>query len=58
MENSAALWKSLMKRIKRIGPTMDPWRTPVFLVLSEDLALLKLVCYFLSTRNDLNDPFV
>ena len=42
-----SLWKPLMKRIKRIGPIIDPWGTPILISLSEDLILLIVVCCFL-----------
>ena len=54
VEDSTALWKSLMKRIKGIGANIDPWGTPILIVLSKELVLLIVVCCFLSSRNDLN----
>ena len=43
-----------MKRIKKIEPRIDPWGNPILKGLSEDLALLIVVCDFLSSRNDLS----
>ena len=57
VEKSTALWKSLMKRIKRIGLNINPWGTPILTSLSEDLVLLIVVCYFLPSRNDLSHLF-
>ena len=52
MENLTAFWKSLMKIIKTIEANIDPWVTPILIGLSEDRALLILVCCFLSPMND------
>ena len=57
VEKSTALWKSLIKRIKRIGSNIDPWGTPILISLSEDLVLLIVVCCFLPSRNDLSHLF-
>ena len=54
MEQSTALWKSL---IKRIGPNINPCGTPILTSLSEDLVLLIVVCYFLPSMNDLSHLF-
>ena len=37
VENSTALWKWLMKRIKGIGSNTDPGGTPIITGLLEDL---------------------
>ena len=39
---------------KENGPNIDPWGTPILIGLSEDVALLKVICCFLSSRNDIN----
>ena len=39
-----------MKRIKRIGLNIDPCRTLILPGLSEDLALLIVICCLLSSR--------
>ena len=54
VEKSTALWKSLMERIKRIGPNINPWGLKV---QSGDLVLLIVVWCFLSSRNDLSHLF-
>ena len=46
-----------MKRIKRIGPNIDPWETSILIGLSKDLALFIVVWCFLSPRDDLNHLF-
>ena len=46
-----------MKRIKITGPNIDPWGTPIIIGLSEDLALLIVVCCFLSSKDDLTHLF-
>ena len=46
-----------MKRIKKIGPNIDPWGTLILTGLSEDLALLIVICCLLFSRNDLNHLF-
>lgn len=46
-----------MKIIKRIGPNIDPWEAPILTGLSENLALLIVVCCFQSSRKDLNYLF-
>ena len=39
---------------KENGPNIDPWGTPILIGLSEDVALLKVICCFLSSRNNIN----
>ena len=46
-----------MKRIKQIGPNVDPWGTPILIGSSKDLALLIVVCCFLTSSNDLKHLF-
>ena len=57
VEKSTALWKSLIKRIKRIGPNIKPLGNPILISLSEDLVFLMVVCCFLPSRNDLSHLF-
>ena len=46
-----------MKIIKRVGPNIGPWEALILTGLSEDLALLIVVCCFQSSRKDLNHLF-